>query len=235
LADRGRGFDRQPSQAACSEIPGPRRVELSCDPLEERVTPSHPGTVLQLAAAVHVQPVTHHSSGTTSTLPIPEPRGSLGNTAPPSPVGSTHGVGRSHSTNSALQTALQTLKTEVLTIESKSGTTIGQLTTINLAFKTLARDGLVLSSRSALSSFENNLVKAYGLGTTMPSLSQFEMLYTSSTSPLTPQQTMDLTTAYNDLAAAVTSSNIISAPKIQVGDWRRGATKPPDPHARREV
>jgi hypothetical protein len=25
------------------------------------------------------------------------------------------------------------------------------------------------------------------------------------------------------------------APKIQVGDWRRGATKPPDPHARREV
>ena len=26
-----------------------------------------------------------------------------------------------------------------------------------------------------------------------------------------------------------------AAPKIQMGDWRRGATKTPDPHARREV
>src|SRR5208282_2323361 len=80
----------------------PRRVELSCDPLEERVTPSHLGTV-PLAAAVHLhQPVALHSSGTTSTLPITGPRGSLGNTLPPGTTGSTHGVGRSHSTNSAL-------------------------------------------------------------------------------------------------------------------------------------
>ena len=39
-------------------------------------------------------------------------------------------------------------------------------------------------------------------------LAQFEALYTSSP---TTQQTTDLTTAYNALAAAVTSSNITSA------------------------
>jgi hypothetical protein len=187
---------------------GPRRVELSCDPLEERVTPSQlVGTVQHLAAAVHAhQQVALHSTGATSTLPIPGPGGSLGNTTPPSPVAPTHGVGRSHLTNSALPTALQALRSEVQTIESNSDTTVGQLTAIRVAFQTLASDGLAPSSRSALQSFENSLVTAYASGTTLPSLTQFEDLYPNST-----QHTADLTTAYNALVAAVPSSNITSA------------------------
>ena len=48
-------------------------------------------------------------------------------------------------------------------------------------------------------------------------LSQFEALYTSSP---TTQETTDLTTAYNALAAAVTSSNITSADITLINtDW----------------
>jgi len=122
-------------------------VELSCDPLEERVTPSHFG-VQQLAVAAHVQQVTHYSSMATSSLRIPAPRGSLGNTPPPGTAAWTHG-GRSHSTNSALTTALQNLKKDVQTIELASGTTVGELTAIRVAFRTLATDGLAPSSRAA--------------------------------------------------------------------------------------
>jgi len=203
---------------------GPRRVDLSCDPLEERVTPSHLGTVLHLAASVHVQQQgAHHSSGTTSTLSTPGHRGSLGNTTPPGTAASSHGLGgRSHSTNSALTTALQTLKKDVQTIELASGTTVGQLTAINVAFHTLASDGLAPSSRSALSSFENSLVTTNA--TTPGSLTgnatllkQFVALYTSSP---TTQQTTDLTAAYNALAAAVTSSNISSTDITTINtDW----------------
>jgi len=204
----------------------PRRVELSCDPLEERVTPSHLGTV-PLAAAVHLhQPVALHSSGTTSTLPITGPRGSLGNTLPPGTTGSTHGVGRSHSTNSALQKALQTLKSDVQTIELASGTTVGQLTAINVAFHTLATDGLTPSSRAALSSFENSLVttNATTPGSITPTgtdyttlLAQFVKLYTSSP---TATQTTALTTAYNALAAAVFSAGVTSGNITTINnDW----------------
>ncbi|MBV8128776.1 MAG: hypothetical protein JO114_14105 [Planctomycetaceae bacterium] len=188
----------------------PRRVELSCDPLEERVTPSHfVGAVQHLAVA---------ALGPVNTLGA---RGLAGNTAPPSPVGSTHGVGGNHSTNSTLQTALQTLRKDVQTIELASGTTVGQLTAIKVAFRTLATDGLTPSSRSALSSFENGLVTAYASGTTLAGdatlLSQFEAIYTSSP---TTQQTTDLTTAYNALAAAVTSSNITSTDITTLNtDW----------------
>src|SRR5271166_5795512 len=57
---------------------GPRRVELSCDPLEERVTPSHLGLAHHVAAAVHVhEQVSHHSSGAKSTLPITAPQSTL--------------------------------------------------------------------------------------------------------------------------------------------------------------
>jgi hypothetical protein len=125
---------------------------------------------------------------------------------------SDSGNGGSSSSNSALRTALQTLHNDVLTIESQSGTTVGQLATIQSAFRTLSNDGLSPSSRSALSSFENSLVTAFASGTTLTGnatlLSQFEALYT--TSP-TAQQTTDLTAAYNALASAVTSSNITSA------------------------
>jgi hypothetical protein len=34
---------------------------------------------------------------------------------------------------------------------------------------------------------------------------------------------------------SMSPNRAIPAPKIQVGDWRRGATRPPDSHARREV
>jgi hypothetical protein len=85
----------------------------------------------------------------------------------------------------------------------------------------LQTDGLTPSSQSALTSFENSLVTAYANGTTLAGdsdlLSQFEALYTSSP---TTQETTDLTTAYNALAAAVTSSNITSANITAIdNDW----------------
>ncbi len=188
---------------------GPRRVELSCDPLEERATPSH--LMPHLAAAVPVpRQVAHHSS--------------LGNTTTPSPVTPTHGVGGSHSTNTALKTAIQTLRKDVQTIELASGTTVGQLTAIRVAFQKLASDGLKPSSYSALQSFENSLVTAktsLPTGTTLASdttlLNQFMALYTSSP---TTQQTTDLTTAYNALAAAVTSAGVTSGNITTINtDW----------------
>jgi len=210
----------------------PRRVVLSCDPLEERVTPSHLGAA-HVAAAVHVQEqVSHHSSGAKSTLPITAPPstlpillpgGRLGNTPPPGTTSLPHG-GRSHSTNSALQTALKTLQSEVQTIELASNTTVGQLTAIKVAFRTLASDGLHPTSQSALSSFENSLVTTNANATTPGSLTgnatllaQFEALYTSTP---TAQQTTDLTTAYNALAAAVTSAGVTSTDITTINtDW----------------
>jgi hypothetical protein len=113
------------------------------------------------------------------------------------------------------------LRNDVQTIELNSGTTVGELTAIRAAFQTLANDGLSPSSESALRSFENSLVSAAASGTTLKDnatlLSQFEALYTSSP---TAQQTTDLTTAYNALAAAVTSSNITSSDLGTVdSDW----------------
>jgi len=221
----------------------PRRVELSCDPLEERMTPSHHGVVHHLAAAVHVSHhVAHNSSGTTSALSVtapastvtppgpgpgglgpmggdPSPGPGRGRLAGPPPPG---GVGGSHSTNSALTTALKTLQSDVQNIELNSHTTVGDLTAINVAFHALASDGLTPTSRSALTSFENSLVTT---NATTPGsltgnatlLTQFEALYTSS--PTTPQTTV-LTTAYNDLATAVTNSNINSTDITTINtDW----------------
>jgi hypothetical protein len=113
------------------------------------------------------------------------------------------------------------LRSDVLTIEQGSGTTIGELAAIRAAFNTLSSDGLTPSSESALESFENSLVTAYASGTTLTGnstlLSQFEALYTSSP---TAQQTTDLTAAYNALAAAVTSSNITSTDITTINnDW----------------
>ncbi len=76
-----------------------------------------------------------------------------------------------------------------------------------------------VSRRSSL--FENSLVTAFASGTSLAGdstlLSQFEALYTSSP---TTQETTDLTTAYNALAAAVTSSNITSADITTINtDW----------------
>ena len=95
------------------------------------------------------------------------------------------------------------------------------MTAIRAAFQTLDSDGLQPSSRSALSSFENSLVTSFASGTTLTGnatlLAQFEAIYTSSP---TTQETTDLTTAYNALAAAVTSSNITSADITTINtDW----------------
>jgi hypothetical protein len=110
---------------------------------------------------------------------------------------------------------MQTLQSEIQTIELASDTTVGELTAIMTGFATLKTDGLTPSSQSALSSFENSLVTAYASGTTLANnqtlLTQFEGIYTPTGTTLTTQQTTDLTTAYNALAAAMTSSNITSA------------------------
>jgi len=213
---------------------GPRRVELSCDPLEERVTPSHLGAVQHLAAELHIhQQIAHHSSRATSALPITAPTstlpspgslGGLGITLPPGTAAWTPGAGHSHSSNSALQTALKTLQSDVQKIELASGTTVGELTAIKVAFRTLATDGLAPSSYSALQTFENSLVTAntrLPSGTTLAGdttlLSQFVALYTKSP---TTQQTTDLTTAYNALAAAVTSAGVTSTNITTINtDW----------------
>jgi hypothetical protein len=174
----------------------PRRASISCDWLEGRVTPTPFGTLHTAVAVAHFNGGFSHANGGT-------------------------GGSGSSSSNSALTTALQTLRKDVLTIELASSTTVGQLAAIRSAFQTLSSDGLSPSSRSALTSFENSLVTAFAAGTTLTGnatlLSQFEALYTSSP---TAQQTTDLTTAYNALAAAVTSSNITSANITTINtDW----------------
>jgi len=106
---------------------------------------------------------------------------------------------------------------DIQTIELASSTTVGELTAIMTSFETLKTDGLSPTSASALASFENSLVTAYAAAptTTLTNnstyLPQFEALYTSSSTTLSPQQTTDLTTAYNALAAAVMSANITTA------------------------
>jgi hypothetical protein len=162
----------------------PRRMAFSWDGLEDRKVMSHMGGFHHFEQAVHVASATSTSGSTTT----------------------------SSSSNSTLTTARQALQTEVQTIELASGTTVGELTAIHTAFQTLKSDGLTPTSQSALSTFENGLVKSFATGTTLTGnatlLSQFEALYTSSP---TTQETTDLTTAYNALAAAITSSNITSA------------------------
>jgi hypothetical protein len=104
------------------------------------------------------------------------------------------------------------LHSDILTIEAQSDVTVGQLAAIASAFQTLKNDGLTPSSESALKAFENSLVTDYASGETLTGnstlLSEFEAIYTSSP---TTQETADLTTAYDALASAVTSSNITSA------------------------
>jgi papilin len=194
-----------------SPPPKPRRMRQvipMLDGLEDRVALSH-------LAAVHHHHHAHHvasaqtstsetsatTSGTTSSTTVSSASDSSGS-----------GYGTTSSSSSTLGTARQTLRNDIQTVELASSTTIGQLAAIRSAFQTLESDGLEASSYSALSSFEDSLVKSFASGTTLTDnatlLAQFETLYTSSP---TAQETTDLTTAYNALAAAVTSSNITSA------------------------
>lgn len=186
-----------------SRSPKRRRMRQAIpmlDGLEDRVVLSHLGSLAHIPAS-HVTSLQTAPTTTSSTSITRE---------------STTGT-----TSSTVSTALQTLRSDIQTIELASGTTIGELTAIRAALRTLASDGLQPSSSSALSSFENSLVESFANGTTLTGnatlLAQFEALYT--TAPTT-QQTTDLTTAYNALAAAVTSSNITSADLTTIDtDW----------------
>ena len=201
--------------------PGPgrrrcaRKVVLSCDPLEGRITPSHAHVVHHVAALVHSH---HHAS--TSTASSTSTTGTTATAA--ALTGTSSGSSStSSSSSSTLSSALSTLQGDVLKIEQTSGTTVAELAAIRSAFDTLRSDGLTPSSQSDLESFENSLVTAFASGTTLAGdstlLSQFEALYTSSP---TTQETTDLTAAYNALAAAVTSSNVTSADITTIDtDW----------------
>jgi hypothetical protein len=181
-----------------------RQLTPTLDGLEDRVVLSH----IAAAAVHHHRHHAHHAAAVqTSTV-------SASSTAATSLTADTSSD-HSSSSSSALQTARQTLLNDIQTIELASGTTIGELTAIHAAFQTLSSDGLSPSSKSALSSFENSLVQSYANGTTLTDnatlLAQFEALYTTSSGSLSTQQTTDLTTAYNSLAAAITSSGITSS------------------------
>jgi hypothetical protein len=194
-----------------------RKVILSCDTLEGRITPAHGHVAHHVAALVH----TTHTGTSTSTSTTGTT--ATASTSTTTSSGSTSSTGSSSSSSSTLSSALATLESDVLKIEQSSGTTVAELAAIRSAFDTLTSDGLTPSSESALTSFENSLVTAYASGTTLTNnstlLSEFEALYGSSSS-LTSQETTDLTTAYNALAAAVTSSNITSADITTINnDW----------------
>jgi len=114
----------------------------------------------------------------------------------------------SGATSTAVAGARQALRAAVLAVETKSGTTVAQLSAIETAFRAVRADGLAPGSRSALTTFENSLVTAGAAGTALPTLAAFEALYTGTP---TAQQTTDLTTAFNALVTAVAHSNITSA------------------------
>lgn len=200
-----------------------RKLTLTCDTLEGRVTPAHIGALHHVAAAVHAH---HHHSQTESSSS--SSTSTSGTTATASTSNSTTNGSSTNgsstdgsSSGTTLTAAFAALQSDVLSIEQGSNTTVGELSAIRSAFDTLASDGLRPSSQSALQSFENGLVTAFASGTTLAGdstlLGQFEALYSSSP---TTQQTTDLTAAYNALAAAVTSSNITSADITTIDtDW----------------
>jgi hypothetical protein len=189
-----------------SSPPRPRRRTRQVVPtlygLEERITLSHVG-------GFHHH---HHASHAASTSAAVSSTSSTSVTATAASLTSTSTGTSTSASSSSLNTARQQLNSDIQTVELASGTTIGELTAIHAAFQTLSSDGLKPSSSSALSSFEDSLVKSFANGTTLTGnatlLAQFEALYTSSP---TAQETTDLTTAYNALASAIGSTNITSA------------------------
>jgi hypothetical protein len=210
----GRGHTRQGGTRR------PRKVVLSCENLEGRVTPAHGGLAHHALAHLHAAHHAHHSTSpiVDATNTTSDATSTTSSTTSAATVSSDTSTSSSSST---LSSALQTLRNDVQTIELSSDTTAGELTSTMVGFQTLSSDGLTPSSESALKSFENSLVTDYASGTTLIGnatlLSQFEALYTSSP---TSQETTDLTAAYNALAAAVTSSNITSADITTINtDW----------------
>jgi hypothetical protein len=214
-----------------------RRANVACESLEGRVTPAHGGIAHHALARLHAaaQHAHHRASIGSSSATDATSTTTKSATSSSSDSGSSSGSaanqtdcasrnsdsGSEGSSNSVLTSALQTLRGDVQTIELASNTTIGQLTAIRVANRALANDGLSPSSAKALSSFEDSLVTSNASGTTLAGdsalLSQFEALYTGTP---TAQQATDLTTAYNALAAAVTSANITSAGITTINtDW----------------
>ena len=195
---------RHLASAFLGDSPSPKRrrmrqVTPMLDGLEDRVVLSHIGGFHH-----------HHAPPRRERADQHVEHGSVSNTS-----STSDSTGIQHGHNDRRPRARRSPRlarrsvSDIQTIELASGTTIGELTAIHAAFQTLSSDGLQPSSSSALSSFEDSLVKSFANGTTLTGnatlLSQFEALYTSSP---TTQQTTDLTTAYNALAAAITSSNI---------------------------
>jgi hypothetical protein len=205
-----------------------RQVTLACDRLEDRVTPAHGGfahhAVSHLQTAAHQAHATASASTTSASSAVVTKTDTTtvaSQSTTDSDSSTTDSSSSSSSSTSALSTAEKTLRSDIQTIELASSTTVGQLTAIAVAFETLKTDGLAPSSQSALRSFENTLVTDYAFGTSLTGnatlLSQFETLYTSSP---TTQESTDLTTAYDALAAAVTSSKITSADIATINtDW----------------
>jgi len=211
-----------------------QKAALLCETLEGRVTPAHFHGVHHALAAVYGHHHSGHSESTSSTTTAASATSTTGATAK-STAATTATEDQSSSTeaeqknssesssssSSTLSSAQKTLKNDIQTIQLASNTTIGELTAIRVAMQTLSNDGLSPSSTKALQSFEDSLVTAKASGTNLATdstlLSQFEVLYTSSP---TTQQTTDLTTAYNALAAAVTSAGITSADISTINtDW----------------
>ena len=197
-----------------------RQLAPTLDGLEDRVVLSHIGAAAHHHHSHHAASVQTSTATTLSTATIPSivTTASAATTAAStsSTETETDDDGTTSSTSSStIQAAQQTLHNDIQTIQLASGTTVGELTAIHTAFQTVSSDGLSPTSESAVSTFENSLVKSYASGTTLTNnatlLSQFEALYTTSSGSLTTQQTTDLTTAYNSLAAAITSSGITSA------------------------
>ncbi|MFO0908677.1 MAG: hypothetical protein U0794_10005 [Isosphaeraceae bacterium] len=187
----------------------PRRVVLACDSLEGRVTPSHFGGGFAGAVAYRQAAMRHFGGGQTTT------------TTTSTATALATAAATTTTTNTALDTALTTLRNDINTILSSSSVTVAQINAINTAYRTLRTDGLRPSSPSALASFQDKLVTTYASGTAVVDnatlLEEFKAIFT--TSP-TDQQAADLTTAYNALAAAVTSSNITQANITTIdADW----------------
>ena len=138
---------RLPWKTPASPSKAPRRsqrIGFTWDALEERTVLSHVGGFHHLHAAAQVANVS--STATTH---------------------SGHDSATASSSNSTLSAAQQTLRTDVQTILSASGTTVGELTAIQTTFQTLKADGLTPTSQSALSTFENSLVTSSATGTTL--------------------------------------------------------------------
>jgi hypothetical protein len=190
-----------------------QRATLLCETLEGRVAPAHFHGVHHALIAIYGQQTGGRSESHSTTAQGMIASSAVGASAP----SATSRADRTRRTQYpsqrlTLASALKALMNEIQIIKLGSTTTIGQLTAIEIAMRTLSAGGLSPSSTAVLESFEDRLVTASASGTILENnlglLRQFEALYTSSP---TTQETADLTVAYNALIAAVMSAGITAA------------------------